>query len=404
MRQNTVVSQQPLSRVLGSKTRTATGRPALSQRPTIVRGREAVSALQPALVALSRATGQAGAMDWLSHHLHSPSSLKKDPHVVLFGRDAGASPDRIDEDWLLGAVLIYEYRFAGLPTGIFATDDVSGTRTVIASASSRFELAQRATAQLMRRNAAIVFASVDQEAAAPEPPVLAGARFAHRTRWIPTSLALSDTIESTLAQFGTRTRRNLRYYRRRAVTELGAQFIPHAQLSQQEFLALNRTSTHPLSQQDALWRHGLFEESSMSAATLYAGMRSTGGGWLSLIWGHRRGGVTEVEWQINRAADSHHSFSIAMRAFLLEHEVVLGTQELRFVGGTQHSIRASCTDRPVTDVLAVRPGSIRGWALRRFAQRLLPDANFLRGALEDEEMVRVAPRTRSEAWAGLRIF
>ena len=386
MGQDTVVSQQPLSRVLGSKSWMTTGRPALPSRATVVRGREAVTALQPALSAFSRRTGQAGAMDWLDHLLLSPTSLKKDPHVVLFCRNAGAS-DRIDADSLLGATLIYEYRFAGMPTGIFATDDINGTRTVLAPAPSRLEVAQHAIAQLMVRKAAIVFASVDEDAAlAQEPPVLPGVALARRTRWIPTTLALGDTVDATLAPLGTRTRRNLRYYRRRAAAELGAQFVPQAQPSREEFLALNCASTHPLSQDDAIWRYELFDRSRQRGATLYAGMRSADGEWFSLIWGQRRDNALEIEWQINRADISHHSFSIAMRAFLLEHEVMMGTKQLRFIGGTQHSIRAASANRPVTDILAVRSGSVRSWALRRYAQRLLPDANFLRGALEDEAM------------------
>lgn len=405
MRQNVVVSQQPLSRVSGSKNWTQIGRHDLSRRAAIVRGREAISALQPALAALSRETGQAGSMDWLSHQLHSPNSLKKDPHVVLFGRDAVALPRRTSTGSLLGAVLIYEYQYAGLPTGVFATDDISGTRTVLAPASSRLEVLRQAVACLMRRNAAVVFASVDQEAEpASQPQVPVRMQFAHRTRWIPTALSLGSTFDSTLAQLGARTRRNLRYYRRRAVTELGAQFVSHAHVTRDQFLALNSASTHPLSYEEAIWRHDLFERSRLLPTTLYAGMRSASGEWLSLIFGQRRDGMAEIEWQINRAVASHHSFSIAMRAFLLEHEVSLGTTELRFIGGTQHSISASCATNPVTDILAIRQGSVRGWALRHFARRLLPEVNFLRGALEDQQMIRTTQPAISWAGAGLHIF
>lgn len=360
--------------------------------------------MQPLLIALSHKTGQSGAMDWLDHFLYSRNSLKKDPYVVLLGR----GPVRASStDSLLGAVLIYEYCFAGLPTGVFATDDVSGTRTVLAPPGSRLAVAHLAVRQLMRRSAAMVFASIDRDAAAgPEqpPPALAGMRIAQRTRWIPTSISLDSTIGSTLARFGARTRRNLRYYQRRAAAELGAGFVPHARLSREEFFALNRASTHPLPPADAVWRHQLLERSATRPTTLYAGLRSSRGQWLSVVWGERRDGIARIHWQMNHAGGAHHSFSIAMLAFLMEHEIALSASEILFVGGTRHSIRSSCASSPVTDILAVRRRSLRGWALRRFAQRLMPEANFLRGALQDEQMAWTTGPAKSWAGAGLHIF
>jgi hypothetical protein len=398
MRQETVVSQQPLSRVLGSNISKTVWQNAAPHRVAVVRGREAVSALQPTLIALSRRTGQIGAMDWLDHLLRSPSSLKKDPHVVLVGRQTEGTPGWSDVDSILGALLLYEYRFAELPTGVFATDDIYGTRTVLAPPALRFEVTQRAIAQLMRRNAAIVFVSLQVGEMEPPSSAIQGTLVAQRVRWIPTRLPLEATFDATLAQLGPRTRRNLRYYRRRAVAELGAHFVPDARITRTEFLALNCSATHPLPQEEAVWRHTLWERFSALPNVVCAGVRSAAGEWLSLIWGSRRDGVTEIEWQMNRDGASHHSFSVAMRAFLLEHEIMLGARELRFIGGTQHPMRAACTDTPVADILAVRRGSVRGWALRRFTQRLLPDPNFLRGALEDEDMRHIAPTTGT--WAG----
>ena len=388
MARDLVVSQQsPLSRVAGSKIWPSIGRQDPPHRATIVRGRERVAAFQPALVALSRRTGQIGAMDWIDHFLYSPNALKKDPHLVLI-RDASLSW-RGETDPLLGAVLMYEYRLAGLPTGIFATDDIYGSRTVLAPPSHGCAIGRAAATELMRRNAAAVFISVNQ---APshgpdtQPTAAAGIRVAQRTRWTPAYLQLSHSFDSLLARLGPRTRRNLRYYPRRAAAEMGAYFVPNAQPNLQEFLELNRASTHPLSHADAVWRHRLLDQSRMELTTLYAGMRAANGSWLSLIWGKRFNGVTEVDWQINRNGDSHHSFSIAMRALLMEHEIGLGTNALRFVGGTQHSLSASCSAEPITDILAIRQGSARSWTLRRFAKQILPDANFLRGALQDDNM------------------
>ena len=405
MGQDTVVSQQPLSRVFGSKTWKATKHGASLYRYSVVSGKEDVGALQPLLSDLCRKTGQAGAMDWLRHLVQSPTSLKKRPYVVLVGR-ANRVPMQTDSDSLLGAVLIYEYRLGGLPTGIFATDDINGMRTVLAAPEARSEMAHLASAHLMRRNAAMVFITFNGEPTGKTgtEPTAVNIQTAVRARTVPTRLALDQSLDATLAQLGARTRRNLRYYRRRACSELGAQFVPLARLTLEEFLELNRGSTHPLSSEEALWRHELLERSMRQQATLCAGMRAADGQWLSLIWGRRNQGIAELEWQLNRAADSTHSFSIAMRTLLMEHEIATGTTELRFIGGTQHSISAFCAEEAMTDLLAVRRSSVRALVLRHFVQRLLPDANFLRGALEDTKMM-LAPRvSRARVWAGLRIF
>jgi hypothetical protein len=80
-----------------------------------------------------------------------------------------------------------------------------------------------------------------------------------------------------------------------------------------------------------------------------------------------------------------YSLSTVMRSYTLEYEIGLGTEWLAFTGGTPHSMRHSFLHVDAADVIAVRR-STAGLALRRFASWIFPEKNFLRSALEDEQL------------------
>ena len=340
-----------------------------------VAGRRSVLALQPLLQNLCAKTGQAGAMDWLRHFVNSPDSLEKRPYLFLIG----------DESRILGALLLYEYRYAGAGTHVFATDDILGTRTVIAHEPDRIAVAAAAIRQLMYSGAVAVLVSIDTSIApTPEQTRPAGPyRLAARVRNPPRYLALAPTIEATLARMGDDTRRNFRRYRRRAETELGAEFVPRVSMSCHEFFELNRASTNPVPGPVAAWRGDLVERSATNDRILLCGLRDRDGQWLSLIGGRRNGATTEIDWQLNRAGLPHSSLCTAMRSFLLEHEIARGTERLVFEGGTPHPMRFAFTTAQTVDLLAIHRHSARAWLLRHFADRLLPYTNFLRAALHD---------------------
>lgn len=355
-------------------------------RPTVhvVRGREAVLAMQGTLNELARRTGQANSTRWLEHFMMSPDALLKTPYLLMVGGSVGtgASPAAPD---LQGAVLIYEYRLKRWGTKVFATDDMLGTRTVIAPEDVRVRVAAAATQKLMEMGAVTALISVDRgmgwqdwEAAG------AGQRFemATRTRAEPVYLPLAETLDGTLATLGRRTRRNLRSYRRHAETDLGAAFVAEVEMGWTEFLEMNRQSTHPASEVTIGWRYGLLERTS-NDETVFAGVRAADGRWLSLIGGRRHGATTEIDWQINLEGLARYSLSTVMRALLLENEIARGTRRLRFEGGTPHPMRHSFLNREVTDLLALRRRSLRAWALRRFARWIFPEKNFLRAALRE---------------------
>ena len=168
----------------------------------LLRGRVAVAALRPLLVELSSRTGQAGAMDALDFFLGSPTALEKIPYLLLVGLQEGVRPETARADDLDGAVLIYEYKVAGSGTGVFATDDVTGVRTVIAPEDIRTEVAELACRRLLELGAAMALVSFEGETLADRRPAQwsgTPCRMATRQRMVPTYLPLAGTLDATLA-------------------------------------------------------------------------------------------------------------------------------------------------------------------------------------------------------------
>src|SRR5260370_22984492 len=135
---------------------------------------------------------------------------------------------------LLGALLLYEFEIAGCRTGIFATDDKSRSCTVLGPHESYSKIVITAMHALVARGAHVILVtyqemSCDGECIAElmgsgtqRPRMI----WATQRREIRDRLLLQPTFDATLATFGKHTRRNLRYYRRKAEEEFGCEFVP----------------------------------------------------------------------------------------------------------------------------------------------------------------------------------
>jgi len=364
---------------------------AAAKLPTVpvhlLRGRAAVVAMHALLVELSSRTGQAGAMDSLEYLVTSPTALDKTPYLVLVGLRAGVPAASATANDVQGAVLLYEYRVGGIRSKVFATDDVTGHRTVIAPAGLRMRVAEIAGRALAQRGAGIALISLEAGPAeeAQERPAISGSRcnLAVRTRVVARDLMLETTLEATLATLGPNTRRNFRRYRLRLEADLGARFVASADIGREQFLEFNRISTNPLRETEAAWRYACL---TGSPGMMFAGVQAGDGSWLSLIAGHRDGGVTGIEWQMNRADLPRYSLSTVMRSYLVEHEVRLGTGRIIFKGGTPHSMHRSFIDSTTVDVIVARR-CLRAWLLRRLARWIFPKSNFLGRALQDAGLI-----------------
>jgi hypothetical protein len=302
-------------------------------------------------------------MNWLSYFLAASSFKGKNPCLVLIvGSGATVSSLRVED--VHAAVLLFEYRVFGMPTGVFSTDDWGGFRTVIALEAEREAMTAMAADALLRNGAQLALISyghLPHVGSAFAPSLNLPALWASSKRPVAMTLLLQPTFSATLATLGKSTRFNLGYYRRRlyAVTQCELIGDIRGLLMEHELDAINRASLNPVEPSE--FRRQYKSANGLPGGFLL-GLRSAQGQWLSLIGGWRQGDVTVLHWQMNAAGYEKFSIGTAMRSYFLEHEVQRGARKLIYYGGTPHSMGNSFAREEVTD-LTVRRRSLRGAAL-----------------------------------------
>jgi len=357
----------------------------------VVRGDDSILRLQRVLDDLCARCGQPGVMDDIRYFLAKPGTLKRVPHLLLVSKARSLDLERLTADDLLGAVLLYRYMLLGFGIGTFSTNDRSGRGGLVAPAALRSAVAEAASRSLMARGALTVLISFRDEGAGNEGSggVQANssegrssngftiedklARWAWRERETPDYLPLEKTFEATISKLGTRTRRNMRYYRKRAETELGCVFLPAAEISKREFLDFNRECMYARPDKVASWRYDSLKN---IGTPLFMGIKDGQGRWLSLLGGRRTRAGTEILWQMNRAGKSHYSLSIVMRSYFMEHEIAHGMTKLYMEGGTSHPMRFSFVNDKVTDLVVVRRSAL-GLLLPKLARYFIKPDNEL---------------------------
>ena len=354
----------------------------------LVQARDSILRMQQVLAELSRRCDQIGAMDDLKYFLSRPGALKKTPCLLLFSSNSRIPTENTPPDELMGALLLYEYRVAGRSSRIFATEDTTGRRTLVAPPAIRSTVAMMASRTLLDRGAESILISFRH----PDPTVdlslaksltgAAASRWASREREIVGYLPLESTLDETLAKMGRRTRNHLRYYRRRAEAQLGCRLCPQVDISRSEFLALNRECAYAVPDAVAGWRYDSYKD---LAAPLLIGIIDKDGRWLSVAGGRRHNGRMEVHWQMNRNDLPLLSLSTIMRTYLIEHEISQGTERLYFEGGTKHSMNHSFVTEKATDLIVMRRSPI-ALLMRKLAKRLLPPEHMLLQVLSDKDL------------------
>jgi hypothetical protein len=350
----------------------------------IIRGREAILRMRGILVELSARCDQPGAMDHLEYFLSRPKFANKIPCLILFCSVCPpTSPDDIG-----GAILLYEYQVSGFGCKVFVADYHGGDRTVIAPPQVRAQIASLGCGALLTRGALAVQLTYQTEHAVFDESFTHAAN--GNSRWQRASsvramhgyVPLEDTYDATLASFGKHTRRNLRASRRCAEAKLGYTFVAGPVISKEEFMAFNRISTHPVSDELAAWRYRAMK---LFPELLFLGLRDRNGQWLSLIGGRHHQNGTYVEWQMNRSDMTSFSLGTLMRSHLLEHEVARGTRRLYLVGGTSHSMKFAFGTEYFVDLVALRR-ALPAVLLRRFAHPLMLEETFLVQTIANPEL------------------
>jgi hypothetical protein len=348
----------------------------------VLRGRVEILRLRAVLTNLCALCGQAGAMDYLEYFLTAAENLKKAPYLVLIASRSDVSVSEIRAEDLRGAVLVYEYRVLGFGSRLFTTCDFNGRRTVIAPAALRTQVSATVCRYLMEQGANLVLLSLKPGSAESCQICFENAMDGERKRWWTTqtrevgaTIALQSTLDATLARMGKHTRRNLRYYRRKAEAELEYRFANDVRrvLTMAQLMELNFASTHPVAQSVLERRY----ETMMSMEGFFGvGLRQPSGQWISLLGGRRHHGVTEVDWQMNRAGLAKYSVGTIIRSYLMEYEIAIGTDRLFFEGGTPHTMRHSFLSEEAMDIVVMNR-SLFVFLLLSCARWLRPEKNFL---------------------------
>ncbi|WP_047497525.1 hypothetical protein [Terriglobus sp. TAA 43] len=314
---------------------------------------------------IGRQCGQENIEARLRFLLTVPYFGNKIPHAVLLYDQ---------ENELSAAVIILEYRWQQLGLGIFVPMDPDGDLTVLAAPELQSAAAGKAAAFLMQKQARAVYLVARSdgtgERIAGMPPITVLHRDLRRT------LPLLGSLDETLASMGSRSRRNLRNFARRAIKEFGAVFYPDCDISEENLIEINQVCAYPVPDWVSSWRY----HSAHTLGGFVGGLRAANGEWLSLLGGRRYGDTTIIDWQMNRIDLGSISIGTAMRYFQTEHEIAMGCKWLQFNGSTAHSIQNAFQRETVTDLLWMR-SPYRLSFIRRLWAKLLPDSNRLKAML-----------------------
>ena len=315
---------------------------------------------------LGRRCGQENIEARLRFLLTVPYFGNKIPHAVLLYNQ---------ENELSAAVIALEYRWQQLGLGIFVPMDPDGDLTVLSAPELQSAAAGRAAGFLMQKHARAVYlvSRLDGTGArvAGTPPITILHRDLRRT------LPLLRSLDETLASMGSRSRRNLRNFARRAIKEFGAVFYPDCDISESNLIEINQVCAYPVPDWVSSWR---YHSTHTIPGGFISGLRAENGEWLSLLGGRRYGDTAIIDWQMNRIDLGSISIGTAMRYFQTEHEIATGCRWLRFNGSTAHSIQNAFQRETVTDLLWMR-SPYRLDFVRRLWAKLLPDSNRLKAML-----------------------
>ncbi len=326
--------------------------------------KDEILAYQPQLQALAQESLQEGSMDFLAYFLSAPYFLVDVPHASLKAfkflsnkvltrraklprvllRRTGTKID--------AAVFVFEYSLHGIATGCFVPADSDGYRTVIASPEKREEVTIQAGKFLLKRGALLLLLSYmepagdDQVRLSDERPTRSHPLrtewpkeerlLAHQVRELGRRLPLEQSFEATLAGVSRNTRHNLRRSMQQARRELGVEFMAEADLDLPALQELARESAYGPPHWAVQERFDAVRE---LPGGVLAGLRGADGQWISVVGGHREHDALCLDWQLNRSGAGVISVATAMRGFLIESEIGLGTRSLRFESGTTHPLQ-----------------------------------------------------------------
>lgn len=161
-------------------------------------------------------------------------------------------------------------------------------------------------------------------------------------------LHLEASYESFLNALGPHTRRNLRYYRRRAEEE-GYRFIPELSLAAYESAvhSLNQHADSPETREHEQRDHRFFAQfrnqfGSQFGPPVLAGLAAPDGRLVSVLSGVRAGNHLHLLSQFNDESLHGIGPSLVLRGYLIEHLIAQDVASIHFVNGTSGPLARFC--------------------------------------------------------------
>ena len=334
-------------------------------RVEILVGERRITAFQPTLDALRARMGYRDDMTTSPQRLLLWAAISAELPVVVTLQRSGE---------FYGIVLMTIRRWRGIPIGFAHAGNLAGQGGVVAAPADRRAALEMAARTLLRTYLVhTVLVSVLQTH--PALPDIRSAAIGIHGQWhfreIRIRLSLAGGLPAVFNALSYKMRRNVRYYRKRADEELGLQLVSDMTTCQRRsaVMALHGGGPYPVDTKKA----EKIDVALQKIPGCFAmGLQDRAGNWISYITGWRAAGATYVDWQLNSGGHANASISTVMRAYLLEHEVDIGSDAIIFVGLTNPFWARACEVQTCADLAATR-GGLLGAMTRRLAVRVSPN-------------------------------
>jgi hypothetical protein len=253
---------------------------------------------------------------------------------------------------LAGVVFAFHHHVLGrLPSGYFVAGDYSGRGAMIARPECAAVVLSAAAERLRRERMHSLLLRISP--ALPEPPRMQAARSMVFHEIIPGDrLKLASSYADFLAGLGKHTRRNIRYYARRAAAA-GIRFDPDV-LEAEFTLAVRHLSA---SAEFPIAERRLARD--LRLMHTYCGdrfaLRDSAGAIVAVLSGFSFNGRFYLLSQVNDARLAPFSLSLVLRGFTIAHLIARGVRELQFMGGTSLALGRFCDRLNYSSYFVDRP-------------------------------------------------
>jgi len=277
----------------------------------------------------------------LRHSLSSESDVLTDPIHFLTEADSTRRPHAVAcwmGDDLIGILFANSYHMLGIPTGYASSGDFTGRGSLLARPEHKPLIIEAAVRCLMRNGVHSLRLRIDS--AAPMAAVFPDCHVQQFTDRVPGDrLALPDTYDGFLSTLGKHTRRNIRYYTRRAIA---AGIVFDSQASDDDYTAaidrLNHVADFPDTELEL--------QRAKRLLALHGGsrflLRDRSGEAIAALSGFSKEARFYLFAQLNDGQLRNLSLSLVLRGWVIDHLIATGHTELQFMGSSSRGLGRFC--------------------------------------------------------------